>query len=53
MSNSNFPDTVPKNTQIFMKTRPVGAELFSAGGLTGHDDVNSRFSQFCVTHPKN
>jgi hypothetical protein len=27
-----------------MKIRPVGAELFHADG---HDEANSRFSQFC------
>jgi 16S rRNA G1207 methylase RsmC len=31
-----------------MKIRPVGIELFHAGGRTdGHNEVNSRFSQFC------
>ena len=35
-----------------MKTRPVGAKLFHVGGradgLTdGHDEANSRVSQFC------
>ena len=36
------------NTQNFMKLRPVGAELFHADGQTdGHDEGNSRFSQFC------
>jgi hypothetical protein len=31
-----------------MKIRPVGAELFHAEGWTdGHDEANSRFSQFC------
>jgi hypothetical protein len=36
-----------KNTQIsnFMKIRPVGAELFHAGG---HDKTNSGFPQFCT-----
>jgi len=30
-----------------MKIRPMGAELFHAGGRTDrHDDTNSRFSQF-------
>jgi hypothetical protein len=34
--------------QIFMKIRPVGAELFHADGRTDrHEDANSRFSQFC------
>ena len=28
----------------FIKIRPVGAELFYA---EGHDEANSRFSQFC------
>jgi len=27
----------------FKKIRPVGAEMFHAG----HDEANSRFSQFC------
>jgi hypothetical protein len=38
------------NIQItdFMKIRPVGAELFHAGGETDrHDEADSRFSQFC------
>jgi hypothetical protein len=31
-----------------MKIRPVGAELFHAGGRADrHDEANSRFSQFC------
>jgi len=31
-----------------MKIRSVGAELFHADGQTdGHDEGNSRFSQFC------
>ena len=31
-----------------MKTRPVGAELFHADGRTDrHNEVKSRFSQFC------
>jgi hypothetical protein len=29
-----------------MKIRPVGAELFHAGGRT-HDEANSRFPQVC------
>jgi len=33
-----------------MKVRPVGGEMFHAGGRTdGHDEANSRFSQFCET----
>jgi len=39
-----------ENTQIssFMKIRPMGAELFLAVRLTaGHNEANSRFSQFC------
>jgi len=46
---SNFLDRF-SNTQIsnFTKIRPVGAELFHTGGRTdGHDEANSRFSQFC------
>jgi hypothetical protein len=32
----------------FMKIRSVEAELFNADRLTdGHDEDNSRFSQFC------
>jgi len=32
----------------FTKIRPVGAELSQVGGRTDrHDEVNSRFSQFC------
>ena len=31
-----------------MKIRPVGAALFRADGrMDGHDEANSRFSQFC------
>ena len=31
-----------------MEIRPVGAELFYAGGwMDRHDEANSRFSQFC------
>ena len=43
-----------KKAQIssFIKIRPVGAELFHVDGSTdrrtdGHDEANSRFSQFC------
>jgi len=39
-----------KNSQIskFMKIRPMEAELFHTDGRTdGHDEANSRFSQFC------
>jgi hypothetical protein len=41
-------DKFSRNTQIskFMKILPVGAELFHSDGHTGHDDANSRFSQF-------
>ena len=36
-----------------MKIRPVTAELFRAVGRTdGHDEANSRFSQFFLTIPK-
>jgi hypothetical protein len=45
----NFLNRFQKNPQIsnFLKIRPVGAELFHAGGLTdGHDKANSRFSKF-------
>jgi len=32
----------------FKKIRPVGAEMFHAGGRTGtHDEAKSRFAQFC------
>jgi hypothetical protein len=32
----------------FMKIRVVGAEFYRVGGRTdGHDEANSRFSQFC------
>jgi hypothetical protein len=38
--------------QNFMKIRPVGAGMFHADGRTdrqtdAHEEVNSRFSQFC------
>jgi len=37
-----------KKKSYFVKIRPVGAELFHADGRTdGHDEANSRFSQFC------
>jgi len=34
---------------VSMKIRPVGAELFQCVRTYGgrHDEVNSRFSQFC------
>jgi hypothetical protein len=34
--------------QVFIKIRPVGAELFHVDGRRDkHDEANSRFSQFC------
>jgi len=37
-----------KRMSNVMKIRPVGTELFHADGRAGrHDEVNSRFSQFC------
>jgi hypothetical protein len=46
-------DRFSTNPQIsnFMKIGPVGAKLFRAGGqmdrpTDGHDEANSRFSQF-------
>ena len=45
-----FHNRFSKNAQIpnFMKTRPVGYELFHEDGRTDrHDEANSRFSQFC------
>jgi len=31
-----------------MKIRPAGTELFHVGGRTdGHNETDSRFSQFC------
>ena len=46
-----FSTDFSKNPGIssFMKNRPVGAELFHADG---HDEADSRFSQFCE-HPWN
>jgi len=48
---SDFKETLifskmPENPQIsnFMKICPEGAELFHADG---HNEANSRFSQFC------
>ena len=46
---SEFNEKSVFQTQIsnFFKIRPVGAELFRADRLTdGHDEANSRFSQF-------
>jgi hypothetical protein len=35
-------------TSSFIKIRLVGAKMFQAGGRTdGHEEDNSRFSQFC------
>ena len=41
--------TSEKNPQIsnYMKVRSVGAELHADGQTDGHDEANSRFSQFC------
>jgi hypothetical protein len=37
----------------FIKFRPVGAELFHADRPSdGHDEANSRFSQFCESAKK-
>jgi len=50
MKKINFLDSFHKNTQMtnIMKIRLVGAELFHADRRTdGHDEENSRFSQFC------
>jgi hypothetical protein len=44
-----FLDVFSKNTQIsnLMEIRPVEAELFHVDGRTGgHDEANSRFSEF-------
>jgi len=41
---------IEKNTQTsdLLKILPVEAELFHADGRTeGHEETNSRFSQFC------
>ena len=55
--NLNFLDRFSEKAQFsnFIKIRPVGAELFHAGGRTDgrtYDVANSRFSQFWWTHPK-
>jgi len=45
-----FSTDYRKNTQIsnFIQIRPVAAELSHANRRTdGHDEANSRFSQFC------
>jgi len=44
----NFPRSFSKNTQIpnFMKVRPVGAELFHAGGRTDVTEPIAGLSQF-------
>jgi hypothetical protein len=50
LTKLEFYDGLSKNTQIsnFMKIRPVAVELFHADGqMDGHDEANSRLSQFC------
>jgi len=46
LTTLEFSRQIFQNPQIsnFMKIRPVRAELFHADG---HDEGNSRFSQFC------
>ena len=46
----HFLRGISKNSQIskLMKIRPKEAELFHTDRRTdGHDEANSRFSQFC------
>jgi hypothetical protein len=46
----NFLERFSKEAQTssFIKIRPVGAELLREDVQTdGHDEANSRFSQFC------
>jgi hypothetical protein len=47
----NFLDRFSKKKKLisdFIKIHPVGAELFHPGGrMDGHDEADSRFSQFC------
>jgi len=55
LRNLHFHDRFSKIRQIsnFMTLRPVGAEFFHADRQTdGHDEVNSRFSQFLRTRQK-
>jgi len=44
-----FGQFLEKSSPVnFIRIRPMGAELFRAGGQTdGHEEASSRFSQFC------
>jgi hypothetical protein len=43
-----FSRFAKKKKSNFVNIRPVGAELFHAGGRAdGHDEANIRFSKFC------
>jgi hypothetical protein len=52
LNKLEFFERFSENTQMWnlMKIRPVEEEFFDADRRTdGHDEANSRFSQFCET----